>query len=204
MQPANARRLIQHLVFNGTSIQGKNRLCVIFKSILSYAAESWATTSKYENSITAAEMKFLRTSLGKTRRDRSRNATVREQPKEESLIDGIERRKLRWYGHLVRMAEDRKPRQILEARIEGMRGRGRPRKVWMDDIKEADGRRGKTIQEARSMPMTRKDLEDGPRTRRWTAKGKDKEEEEVIFKSGSQRQRIPRRLSPLFHTSLSL
>ena len=60
------------------------------------------------------------------------------------------------------MAEDRKPRQILEARIEGKRGRGRPRKVWMDDIKEAAGRRGKTIQEARSMAMTRKDF------RRWT------------------------------------
>ena len=66
----------------------------------------------------------------------------------------------------MRTAEERKPRQILEARIEGKRGRGRPRKVWMDDIKEAAGRRGKTIQEARSMAMTRKDLEDGPRTRR--------------------------------------
>jgi hypothetical protein len=62
---------------------------------------------------------------------------VREQLKHESLIDGIERRKLRWYGHLVKTAEDRKPRQILEARTEGKRGRGRPRKVWMDDIKEA-------------------------------------------------------------------
>jgi hypothetical protein len=93
---------------------------------------------------------------------RCRNATVREQLKQESLIDGIETRMLRWYGHLVRMEEDRKPRQILEARIEGKRGRGKPRKVWMDDIKEAAGRRGKTIQEARSMAMTRKDL------RRWT------------------------------------
>ena len=36
------------------------------------------------------------------------------------------------------MAEDRKPRQILEARIEGKRGRGRPRKVWMDDIKKGE------------------------------------------------------------------
>ena len=67
---------------------------------------------------------------------------------------GIERRKLRWYGHLVRMAEDRKPRQILEARREGKRGRGRPRKVWMDDITETAGRRGKTIQKVRSMAMT--------------------------------------------------
>jgi hypothetical protein len=62
--------------------------------ILSYAAESWATRSKNENRITAAEMKLLR-SLGKTRRDRCRNATVRKQFKQESLIDGIERRKLR-------------------------------------------------------------------------------------------------------------
>jgi hypothetical protein len=54
--------------------------------------------------------------------------------------------------------EDRNPRQILEARIDGKRGRGRPRKVWMDDIKEAAGRRGKTIQEARSMTMTRQDF----------------------------------------------
>jgi hypothetical protein len=72
------------------------------------------------------------------------------------------RRKLRWYRHLARMAEDRKPRQILEARREGKRGRGRPRRVWMNDIKEAAGRRGKTIQEARCMAMTRKDFT------RWT------------------------------------
>jgi hypothetical protein len=30
--------------------------------------------------------------------------------------------------------------------------------MWMDDIREAAGRRGKTIQEARSMAMTRKDI----------------------------------------------
>jgi hypothetical protein len=88
-------------------------------------------------------MKLLRRSFGKTRRDRCRNATAREQLKQESLIDEIERRKLRWYGHLVRMAEERKPRQILEARIEGKRGR--PIKVWMDDVNEAAGRRGKTM-----------------------------------------------------------
>jgi hypothetical protein len=82
----------------------------VYVPILSYATESWTTTSKNENRIGAAEMKLLRRSLGKTRRDRCRNATVREQLKQESLTDGIERRKLRWYGHLVRMAEDRKPR----------------------------------------------------------------------------------------------
>jgi hypothetical protein len=45
------------------------------------------------------------------------------------------------------MAEVRKPRQMLEARMEGKRVRGRPIKVWMDDIKEAAGRGRKTTQE---------------------------------------------------------
>jgi hypothetical protein len=92
-------------------------------------------------------------------------------------IDGIERRKLRWYGHLVRMAEDRTPRQILQARIEGKRGTDRTRKVWMDDIKEAAGRMGKTIQEARSMAMTSKDF------RRWT------EDPTLIGERGRKRRR---------------
>jgi hypothetical protein len=81
----------------------------------------------------------------------------------------------------VRTAEDRKPRQILEARIEGKTGRGRPRKVWMDDTKEVAGRRGKTIHEAMSMAMTRKDVRRRRRTEDSTLKGKKgKEEEEEV------------------------
>jgi hypothetical protein len=78
------------------------------------------------------------------------------------------------------MAEDRKPRQILQSRIEGKRGRSRPRKVWMDDIKEAAGRRGKTIHEARSMAMTRKDF------RRWT--------EDLTLKGKRERRTRRRRI----------
>jgi hypothetical protein len=40
------------------------------------------------------------------------------------------------------MAEDRKPRQILEVRIEGKRGRDRSRKVWMGD-KRSRWKKGK-------------------------------------------------------------
>jgi hypothetical protein len=83
------------------------------------------------------------------------------------------------------MAENRQPRQILEARIEGKRQRGRPRKLWMDDIKEATGRRGKTIQEARSMARTRTDF------RRWT------ENPTLKGKRGRRRRRRRRRRSTL-------
>jgi hypothetical protein len=48
----------------------------VYVAILSHAA-SWATRSKNENRITATEVKLLRRSLGKTRRDRCRNASQR-------------------------------------------------------------------------------------------------------------------------------
>ena len=36
---------------------------------------------------------------------------------------------LKWFGHVVRMKAGSKPRQIVEARIEGRRTRGKPRKI---------------------------------------------------------------------------
>ena len=38
------------------------------------------------------------------------------------------------FGHVIRMDERRKPKQIMEARTKGRRGRGRPRKGYMDKI----------------------------------------------------------------------
>jgi hypothetical protein len=59
----------------------------VYVPILSYAAESWTTRSKNVNRITAAEMKFLRRSLGKTRKDRCRNATENNLNKKALLME---------------------------------------------------------------------------------------------------------------------
>jgi hypothetical protein len=40
------------------------------------------------------------------------------------------KRKLRWYGHAVRMEWEGKPKLVLGARPEGGRGKGRPRAEW--------------------------------------------------------------------------
>jgi hypothetical protein len=37
------------------------------------------------------------------------------------LVEQIKKRKVLWYGHVIRMAEERKPRQILGARPTGKR-----------------------------------------------------------------------------------
>jgi hypothetical protein len=60
-----------------------------------------------------------------------RNVTKRTETKTYSIAN--KKKTLQWYGHVIRMAEERKPRQILGARPIGKRGRGRPRKTWEDD-----------------------------------------------------------------------
>ena len=68
--------------------------------------------------ITAAEKRYLRKSVKKTKRDRIRNAQIRKDLRLETIINMIERKGLRWLGNFVRLSDDRKHTHILEARAE--------------------------------------------------------------------------------------
>jgi hypothetical protein len=48
-------------------------------------------------------MKYLRKVIGRTRKDKIRNTTTRNQLKQESAEVLMEKRTLRWYGHAMRM-----------------------------------------------------------------------------------------------------
>ena len=122
------------------SIPRKSKLIIyqsILKPILLYGAEDWSLTSKTESSLQAAEMRVLRTIVGVTRRDRIRNATIREKLRDIPLLEEVERMKLRWYGHIMRMDEERKQKMYLQWKPDAKRPVGRPRKRWMEGIKIA-------------------------------------------------------------------
>jgi hypothetical protein len=80
------------------------------------------------------EMKFPREILGKTRREKIKNDDIREQLKVDDIINDIERNRLQWYGHVMRMADERIPRRTLEMKLRGRRPRGRPSTRWMDQV----------------------------------------------------------------------
>jgi hypothetical protein len=88
------------------------------------------------------EMKFLREILGKTRRDKIKN-DIREQLKVGDIKYDIERNRLRWYGHVMRMADERIPKRTLEMKLRGRRPRGKPRTRWMDQVMRDVEKRGK-------------------------------------------------------------
>ena len=131
----------------------------IFNSVycptLTYGSECWTLETRDKSRLQATEMKFLRRVVGKTKRDKIRNTTIRETVKTDSLEKRIERNQLRWFGHVCRMEENRIPKQIYECKQEGKLPRGRPRKMWIEVISDNLKKRECKLSEAKKRSSDR-------------------------------------------------
>jgi len=59
--------------------------------------------------------------------------------KKPSITETIRLNRLRWFGHVQRMEENRISKRVLYMNSETTRLRGRPRNRWQDEVRE-DGR----------------------------------------------------------------
>ncbi|GFR60999.1 eukaryotic translation initiation factor 3 subunit F [Elysia marginata] len=57
----------------------------------------------------------------------------------ERLLQQLMKRKLRYAGHIIRGSSGPLLQLFLEGKIEGKREQGRPRRNWMDGVKELSG-----------------------------------------------------------------
>lgn len=80
-----------------------------------------------KSKLQASEVKFLRNSIGVTKRERLRNERIRELMKVEPLQDETQKSRLRWYDYVKQIEENRIHRRIHEMKMEGKRPRGRLR-----------------------------------------------------------------------------
>lgn len=123
---------------------------------ITYAAENWTIGKKDEAKINAIEMKHLRRIAGKTKWDRIKNEDIRKITKQEPIMERINKKQLNWYGHIVRMKPDRIARKLMEAGNINKKRRGRPRRKWIDQIRELGTQREKTLEEMRGMAKSRR------------------------------------------------
>jgi hypothetical protein len=56
-----------------------------------------------------------------------------------TIRERIRLHRLRWFGHVQRMAENRIPKRVLYMNLETKRPRGRTRNRWQDEVRK-DGR----------------------------------------------------------------
>ena len=107
-----------------------------------YGLETVAVTKKQVEEMEVAEMKMLRFAMGVMRKDKIRNEHIRSTVKVEQLEMKMMEDRLRWYGHVMRRDQEYLGRKMMEMDLPGKRKRGRPKRRFLDVVKEDMGEVG--------------------------------------------------------------
>ena len=107
-----------------------------------YGLETVLITKKQVEEIEVAEMKILRFAMGVTREDKIRNEHIRGTAKVEQLGMKMRKGMLRWYGHVMKRDQKYVGRRVIEIELSGKRKRGRPKRIFLDVVKEDMGEVG--------------------------------------------------------------
>ena len=129
---------------------------VLILSALLYNSETWTLKENQKDRLRVLEMTFLRKIEGVTRRDRVRNQDIYTRLQyQRNVVQRIQQRRLRYFGHVVRMDPTRYPKVAMEGYVHGQRGRGRPKKRWMDMIEQDCEMLGLNIYNAKRLAQDR-------------------------------------------------
>lgn len=132
-------------VIRSKNISNKAKMAIhnsIFVPTVLYGSETWTYQEKDKSKMNAIDMKFYRIMCGKTLMDKvSSKIIMKECGAEETLVDTWERNRLRWFGHVERMPDERLTKQVYKGKVNGSVPRGRPRKEWLECVNETLVRR---------------------------------------------------------------
>ena len=141
-------------------VKGKVYSRVVRPAML-YGLETVALTSRQVAELEVAELKMLRFSLGVTRMDKIKNEYIRGSAHVEQLGQKVREARLRWYGHVRRSEVGYIGRRMLEMELPGKRRKGRPKRRYMDAVRE----------DMRAAGVTEEDAEDRGRWKQMTRCG---------------------------------
>ena len=109
---------------------------VAVRPAMLYGLETVALTKRQEAEMEVAELKMLRCSLGVTRMDKIRNKYIRGTAQVGRFGKKTREARLRWYGHVLRKDDGYIGRRMLRMELPGKRKRGKPKRRFMDVVKE--------------------------------------------------------------------
>ncbi len=102
---------------------------------LLYAYESWTVYSRH-----ARRLNHFHTTCpaDSWKADGKTESHILKQADLPSIHTLLQRNQARWAGHVVRMSDERLPKQLLYGQLsEGKRHRGRPKKRFKDSLKDS-------------------------------------------------------------------
>ena len=135
-------------------VKGKVYSSVV-RSAMAYGLETVAVTKKQVEEMEVAEMKMLRFAMGVTRKDKIRNEHIRSNVKVERLGMKMRDGRLRWYRHVMRRDQEYVGRKMMEMELPGKRRRRRPKRRFLDIVKEDMGEVGAKETDVKDRKMWR-------------------------------------------------
>lgn len=101
-----------------------------------YAVETWPAKRTQQKKLDVAEMKMLRWMCSVTRVRRIRDEIIRETNQHEDRR--YQRRRIKEETAMVRTCDEERcvGRRVTEVDVLGRRSRGRPKRRWMDCVRE--------------------------------------------------------------------
>ena len=117
----------------GTKIAVYTAVCI--KTLL-YGAETWTAYRRHIRQLEAFHIRSMQKILKLTWRDKIPHAEILRRAGTTTIETMLAQKQLRWTGHIIRMSDDRLPRQILYGQLQqGHRRQGGPVKRYKDQVK---------------------------------------------------------------------
>ena len=125
------------LTKRGASMKLKGRIydaCV--QRVLVYGSETWGMKAEDLAKLMRTERMMVRRMCGVSLKDRKRSDELLSRLGIEGVEKKIQRGRLRWFGHVERKNEEDWVKKCTKLDVDGMVGRGAPRKMWRKCVDE--------------------------------------------------------------------
>jgi len=153
---AKFRELSGILTRRGASLKLKGKIyraCV--QSVLVYGSDTWAAKGEDTQRLQRTERMMMRWMCGVSLKDKFRSRDLVECLGICEVAEVVRRGRLRWFGHVERMNGDNWVSACRDIKMEGVRGRGRPKKTWQDCVSEDMKRLGLKREDAQDRALWR-------------------------------------------------
>lgn len=84
--------------------------------------------------------------------DEIRNERIRRTIKVTVIPKNAQERKLQWYGNVMRRNEEYVGRRVMDMKVQGRRNGDRPKRRWMNRVRETLIEKGMTGREFHGRP----------------------------------------------------